>query len=165
MITAIVSLATFITYMTYVIIKFGVPPSISETWYLLQKKGILFTLFCYGVSAVLIPLLDNTTENLQFLTFFAVSGLLFVGTATAFKEELTKQVHFTSAAICVIASQLWILIYAKDIIIMLAGLLIVGLAYFTHRYKTKNNYITFWVEIYAFVTLYASLFKMLISNQ
>lgn len=106
------SIAIFLLYIGSMVFMFGVPWSISNTYYLLEEKrkglGWLFTVFCYGVGVFLLPgWLNVTPEGYQFTCFLSAAGLAFVGTAAQFKESLTNAVHYTAAVICCLFSQIW----------------------------------------------------------
>ncbi|MFR0993170.1 MAG: hypothetical protein ACLSGQ_00940 [Parabacteroides distasonis] len=106
------SIAIFLLYIGSMVFMFGVPWSISNTYYLLEEKrkglGWLFTVFCYGVDGFLLPgWLNVTPEGYQFTCFLSAAGLAFVGTAAQFKERLTNTVHYTAAIICCLFSQIW----------------------------------------------------------
>lgn len=106
------SIAIFLLYIGSMVFMFGIPWSISNTYYLLEGKrkglGWLFTAFCYGVGGFLLPgWLNVTPEGYQFTCFLSAAGLAFVGTAAQFKESLTNTVHYTAAVIWCLFSQIW----------------------------------------------------------
>lgn len=161
----LISVCLFIIYISSIIIKYGIPSSVSETFYLLPKNmRWLFTVFCWGVSIIVAPWLDITPKSWQFLAFLSVAGLCFVGTAAEFKEDLISKVHYTAAVVCMAASQLWIFLVTKLWYISLFCLLISAVScYFIWRiaskkagYKVSGN-ITFWAEMWAFISLFISL--------
>lgn len=109
----IISLAIFLAYVAGTCLYFGVPASISDTYYKLERRhkglGWLFTAMCWLVGGLLLPaLLDLTPESYQFTAFLACAGLLFVGAAPQFKLSLTGAVHYGSAVVCVVFSQIWV---------------------------------------------------------
>ena len=109
----IIAIIIFVTYLTAVICLFGIPASISDSYYLFENKrkgfGWLFTAMCWIVGGLLLPaLLEMTPDNYQFTAFLACAGLIFVGTAPQFKLSLTGSVHYSGAAVCVLASQVWV---------------------------------------------------------
>lgn len=86
-----------------------VPCSISETYYVLKYKAFLpLTLTSCGV-LLFIPWVEvsNGSEGFAFLS---VTSLLFVAASPAFKESLTKQVHYTAASIMFASTIAWELI-------------------------------------------------------
>ena len=149
----LLSFAIFCLYIAFVVYRYGVPDSISDTYYLLEatKKGFgwVFTVWCWAVIFTMLPAwLDMSTENTQFLAFLACAGLGFVGTAPQFKEGMSRKVHYTGAGISAVAA---ILLTA------LAGgwywqiLLLIPCAYFT--YKMPRTWL-FWAEMCAFVSTF-----------
>lgn len=140
-------MAVFFGYVIYIIAKFGLLPSISESFYRFSdQNNFLFTLFCWGFALPAIVIGTDLTNN--FLMFLAGSGIMFVGAAAAFKEKLTKPVHEISAYVGVILSQISIaydfhMYYVNFIFIGLSLIIAVGLK------RTK----TFWIEILAFLSI------------
>lgn len=152
----IIPTTIFIIYITGILVHYGVPTSVSETYYLLPKKfRLIFTVFCWSVCAILPAWLDISQENTQFLAFLSCAGLAFVGAAAAFKQELTNTVHYISAAICAICSQLWIFISTNLWWLSLA--LLVPSAFM--MIKDRQNAL-FWAEMWAFISLLVILLIM-----
>lgn len=109
----IISLIIFLVYMTGMYLYFGIPHSISDTYYKLENRkkgaGWLFSAMCVSVGGLLLPaLLDMTPDSYQFTAFLACAGLIFVGAVPQFKLPLTNTVHYGSAAVCCIFSQIWV---------------------------------------------------------
>lgn len=154
----IISLVIFLAYVVGTCLYFGIPASISDTYYKLEKRkkglGWLFTAMCWLVGGLLLPaLLEITPEGYQFTAFLACAGLLFVGAAPQFKVSSTGAVHYGSAAVCVVFSQIWVI---------LSGLWWVSLICFVAclypAYKDKKW--MFWIEIVAIVAVYVTILIM-----
>ena len=146
--TALLITATiiFTSYVIYVWCKFGVLPSISDSFYKNNEKP-LFTLAMFGTG---LPI----TIYAEFgLLFFAGAFICLVGAAAAFREDLTAKAHVVGAIggiilgllSCLIDYHNWIL---PAIFINFAGLATV--------FKLKN--ITWWVEITALICIVITLF-------
>lgn len=156
------SIGIFVCYLGCIIYKYGVPSSVSESFYLLPKKyNWLFTIFCWGVASIIAPWLESSAETWEFLSFLSCAGLVFVGTAAAFKEDFVRQVHYVAAAICAVCSQLWIILDTDLEWISILVFVLVGCLGYWHWLKrggkgdsrvSKN--VTFWVELWAFVSLF-----------
>lgn len=157
-ITLLISFLILLTYVVSIIAMFGIPSSLSDSFYLLQNKypnknrKWLFTLLCFAISfTILIPWIDISNESLQLLPFLSTAGLAFVGVAPHFKSY-EKKIHETGALMCAICSQLWC---------VLSGLWytpIIGLsAMGIPALKQKKNY-TFYAEMAAFLSTYLGLF-------
>lgn len=167
----IISLVIFLTYMVGTYKYFGIPASISDTYYLLENKckglGWLFTAMCWGVGCTLLPaLLEMTPDNQQFSAFFTCAGLLFVGSAPQFRLPLTNGVHYGSAAVCVMFSQIWVGITCWWVLVPIWSAFIGYIVYGVLRHSDFfRGYIyfkelkpMFWCEIAAFVALFIAIF-------
>lgn len=152
----ILSIIIIIFFLSWAVMKFGIPPSISDLYYKLESEkknsGWWFTGFCWAVVFTLMPpWLDTTPENYKFLPFLAGAGLLFVGSAPQFKLSLTGVVHYVSAAVCCVASQLWVIFSGYTIVTYACFMICLCLAY---RYKNTM----WWIEIASFAATYITLF-------
>ena len=156
-ITLPISFLCLLTYTVSMIKMFGVPASLSDTYYLLQNKypnkptKWLFTILCFTTMfTVLIPWLDISKEPLQFLCFIAASGLGFVGAAPHFKSYEYK-IHVAGTVLCALGSQLWLWLsgYWYTSLIALALMAIPA-------FKQKKNYI-FYAEMAAFLSAYLGI--------
>jgi hypothetical protein len=161
----LISVLIFVAYIGAILAVYGVPASVSETFYLLPKGWRwLFTAFCLGVSIIVAPWLDATPDAWQFLAFLAVGGLCFVGVAAEFKEDFVKRVHYWGAGVCAVASQLWIFIVAGLWWVSLACLIAAGgtclclyRSEVSRAGKPQFPNIVFWVEMWAFTSLFISM--------
>ena len=137
-------LIVFISYVSFIWIKYGIQESISDSYYVLPNNlKLLFTLFCWGFAIPAIIVGVNLSDN--YLMFLAGAGIGFVGAATAFKEKMTRTVHMIGAYSGVAFSQLSIAIdfkmYYVNILFIVLSLIIIA-------YKIKNH--IWWLEILAF---------------
>lgn len=149
MVLIIVSLIIFTTYLIWIISKYGLLPSISDSYYKLKedKLDFVFTLFIWYVSLSTIFIASTP------LMFGAGSLIAFVGAATAFKDDnLTKKVHTISAISGILFGIMSLLLEFNDYIfpvIFLNLFLIIVIS------NPKNK--IYWVEIVAFYSIYFSL--------
>jgi hypothetical protein len=156
-----ISLALFTGYIASVVAKFKIPASISESFYLLDKKkknlGYLFTVWCYliGISVMSMMFGLSTDEWYQFLGFFAGGGLGFVGAAPLFKSR-EKQIHYISATVCAFSALLWM--FLSGFLMIPLTLLILALC---ASFKYKNSRV-FFLEIAVFVSMYTVLACMIL---
>lgn len=168
----IISLVIFFVYITITYAWFGIPYSISDTYYKLENRkkgaGMLFSTMCVLVGSLLLPaLLDMTQESYQFTVFLACAGLIFVGAAPQFKLSLTNTVHYGSAVVCVIFSQIWVGLMAWWVLLPVWGCF---LAYIViHMIREKEGTICdrfvsakpmFWVEITALLATFLTIFLL-----
>lgn len=102
--------ATFIMslYLAYVVKYFGIPRSLSDTYYLLENKGWIFQVVLGLFSVLLMPIwIELSSENTQFLAFLACGGLMFVAAAPCFKVKIEGKIHYSSAVICCLSAFIW----------------------------------------------------------
>lgn len=138
----------FLSYVGFIIRKYGVLESISDSWYSLpQSLNFLFTLFTWGIG---IPILFY--GNVWF--FLAGIGLSFVGAATRFKSlfSFTKQVHYTGAVIGIFSTLIGITVMYKTFIPLVT---FTSIALLLQVFKIRNT--IWWQEIVAFVTILGSM--------
>ena len=156
----IISAIIFITYIVTIIARFGIPESISDSFYLLEQKrkgsGIAFMFLCVAVTFTLCPYwLEVSPDHIRFLVFLSGGGLLLTGAAHEFKG-FEREAHFVGATTCATASLLWLIF---------AGLWVVPLACFvifsTITLFNRKNWL-FWQELAAFTAVFLALF---INNQ
>jgi hypothetical protein len=152
----ILLVSVFIGYVSWIWDKYGVLPSISDSYYHLPKNlQPIFTLFCWGFS---IPAIILGSSGLM---FFAGAGIAFVGAAAAFKEQMTSIVHVVGAMMGVLLSQLAIWLQYGIWQVNIAFLVIAIPLTITRFVKIKGKEIcpnrTWWVEIAAFLAICVAL--------
>ena len=158
-------LIAFIIYLIYngvVIRLFGVPYSLSNTFYLFQSKKkwmrVLFPIMMVALVALLLPawLEISAGSAWQFLAFFASGGILFTGAAPAFmSSDLENKVHTYSAIAAVVFALLWVIIVSKMWALILVWLAVIALiAYLTKTWKTSFIY---WLETVAFMSTFTAI--------
>lgn len=151
-----ISISIFIVYMSISMLFFGIPKSISDTYYHWEDKGvdleILFTSFIWGITFPLMVLwIEILPDDWNFIPFIASVSLLFVGTATAFKLPLTREVHSISAFIAGLASYTWSFAYGSHYIVLITlALSLIGV------FANKKNWL-FWLELGLFLNMYVQL--------
>ena len=159
------SLVVFAAYIAAILWRFGVPVSISESYYLWSRgRGRwLFNGFCLLVAIPLMVFwLEISPPVWQLLVFLGCAPLGFVGAAGAFKEiDLTGRVHFISAGISAVASQMWIALNGWWWIGSLVLLAAAGVMTWKFRgrdaeYNTRSAWL-FWLELAAFLSVYLAI--------
>lgn len=115
---------------------------VSECWY--QIRWAHYALLSLA-ALMMLPMLDYTPDNWQFLAFFACAALLFVATAPSYLEKFEGRVHSISAILCAACAIAWAVAVVP---IALAGCVLLIVAAFdkTHR--------LLWLELSAFATAY-----------
>ena len=144
----------FYSYVGYIWVKYGILPSISDSWYELpDKQKPLFTLFCWGFAlpAAIIGFTLSQGSPFQFLMFFASAGILFVGAAPDFKEKsgLDRKIHYIAAITSVISSTIFQLIIFKDIWYIPTTFILGSLFMYLFR---KRVHEIWWIETLTFTS-------------
>ena len=159
-ISIIVATAIYVAYNAIAIAIFGVPESLSNTYYLWKEKngkGWLFCLMMYLVVALMMPAWITLSEgsNFQFLAFLAPASIAFVGTAPRFKDsQLESRVHTVSAIIAAACSLAWVALVTPYWWVILIWLGFIALAsILTSSYKTAYVY---WLEQVAFLSTFTA---------
>lgn len=153
-ISIIIATVIFVAYNAVAIAIFGIPESLSNTYYLYKEKsgkGWLFCLMMYLIVAFMMPAWITLSEgsDFQFLAFLAPASIMFVGTAPRFKDsQLESRVHTVSAIIAAACSLLWVALVTPYWWVMLIWFGFIALAsIFTSSYKTC---LVYWLEQVAF---------------
>ena len=153
-ISIIIATIIYVAYNAVSLAYFGIPQSLSMTYYLWKRKadvGYLFCMMMYLVVACMMPVWIGMSENsdFQFLAFIAPASIAFVATAPAFlSSDLENKVHSISAVIAALCSLLWVVLVTPYWWVILAWLAAVALtAYFTKTIKAAYIY---WLETVAF---------------
>ena len=164
LISLIIAASIYLLYNAVAIGIFGIPPSLSETYYLYKGKwniGFVFPIMMYLVVGFIMPAWLTLSEGspFQFLSFLAPASLAFVGTAPAFKSsKLEDSVHTISAIIAAVCSILWVgLVTPYWWIIVLALLVFTLEALLT---QTLSYAKVFWLETVAFMSTFMSTILM-----
>lgn len=156
-ILTLLSLLITVAYLAYTRKLFGRPWSISDTRNLLEEKkkglGHLFTVWTYSAGLpLMIAWLDiSKGQSFQFLVFFACGSLMLLGTAAEFKKSMTREVHYISAAICVLSAITWLALTGFWLIPLISFAICLPLAY-------KDGKWIYWIEIAALIATYITLF-------
>ena len=154
-----IAVAEIIAYLALTIFRFKkIPKSISDTYYQWTQVGnrFLFTFVMWTVGLpILIYWLSVSRTNLQWCAFLSISGMLFVGGACAFKETLTKAVHFTSAGIWAFFAVLYF-VQVGDWIALTCG----GAVFFLVALILDNRHFTFWAECACIVAMIGGIFVL-----
>ena len=155
----------FLVYNICVIKLFGVPKSLSESYYLWDKYKIkfLFPLMMAIEVSLLMPCWIVLSEgtNFQFLAFIGAASLLFVAVAPAFRDiKLEGRVHEIFAVISAIASIAWIFcvppIIIGAIVIPIVSIILWLILRVLPGWSFKDDYV-YYVEMIAFISTFISI--------
>ena len=159
-ISVIIATVIYVAYNAISLANFGVPQSLSMTYYLWKEKsnkGFLFPCMMYIVVALMMPAWITMSEgsDFQFLAFLAPTAIAFVATAPAFLSGgLENSVHMWSAVLAAICSLAWVILvtpYWWTIPVWFGFVAIAAI--FTSSYKTSYIY---WLETVAFGATFTS---------
>lgn len=164
----ITSLVILMSYTVAVCIKFGIPTTLSESYYFIYKK-YLFTLVLWLSGFLLLPpIMEMTGGDTQIIPFLSIVGIMIVGAAPKYKEQ-ERTLHIIGATMAGFFSQLWIILYAYPwtlltwaiLIIWAIGILIESKLVEWSEELDKRKWF-FWAEMLAFINLYLNIiFKAL----
>ena len=164
----ITSLVILMSYTVAVCIKFGIPTTLSESYYFIYKK-YLFTLVMWLSGFLLLPpIMEMTGGDTQIIPFLSIVGIMIVGAAPKYKEQ-ERTLHIIGATMAGFFSQLWIILYAYPwtlltwaiLIIWAIGILIESKLLEWSEELDKRKWF-FWAEMLAFINLYLNIiFKAL----
>jgi len=142
----------FVLFVGFVWYRYGVLPSISESWYRLPGHWKdLFTFFCWGIGGTMLFQTDGTTP----LFFISGSGFGFVGVATMFRsgDKVTKWVHFTGAVAGILFALIGIWVERTDpypFFIWISSIPII-LIFRIKNYLWWNELVAFFAVIFGFL--------------
>lgn len=159
-ISIIVATIIYVAYNAICLALFGIPESLSNTYYLWKDKngkGYLFCLMMYAVVAFMMPAWLTLSEgsDFQFLAFLAPAAIAFVGTAPKFKDDkLEGNVHSISAVIAAACSLLWVALVTPYWFVILIWFGYLAMAsILTNSYKIC---LVYWLEQVAFGATFTS---------
>lgn len=150
MVALLISVLVFASYITYVLCKYGIQKSISDSYYrLTQADKWAFTIATWGYSLPLIIAGDGNPW------LFLAGGLVcFVGAAPDFKG-VDKGYHSFFAMSGIAVAFIWALFAGYWYII----LPIVALILLLKKYVNNN---TWWIEVVSYITLVSVIFMELL---
>jgi hypothetical protein len=159
-ISIIAATAIYLVYNAICLANFGIPKSLSDTYYLWKVRngeGWLFSLMMYSVVALMMPAWITMSEgsDFQFLAFLAPAAIAFVGTAPRFKDTtLENHVHMTSAYLAAAFALAWVALVTPYWWVMLIWLGLIALAaILTSSYKSC---LVYWLEQIAFLSTFTA---------
>lgn len=145
-----ISATVFTTYVAVIWIKYGVLESISDSYYYSGCKP-WFTLAMFGTG---IPISMMATDG---ILFFAGAGIVFVGAAPAFHQDMTRDVHFTGAVGGIILGMLSCYLDYDNWWVPVGFLVMTG---FFVWFRIINR--VWWIELLAFGGIFSVLLLNLI---
>lgn len=159
--SAVAGLAVLAGYVWAVAEKYGIPASVSETYYALERPKA-FTACMAGAALLTLPAaLEASGENSEFLIFLSVIGMVMVGLFPHFKTY-EKGLHYTGAGLLFACSQAWVAANAPGALLLWVPLL-AWLAVQVKRARADGaevmrylakGHAMFWAEVTLMATTY-----------
>ena len=141
------SLAVFATYLIIMAKLHGVQPSVSDNYYVSRHRWT-FVMVMWWIGLDMLPaMLEVTPEMWQFSAFFCCGGVIFVGAAAAFREEVTRQVHFAGAITSAAGAFLW----TACVLPPMAG---VGFLTCCGLLLWLSRHVVYWLEVTCFAMVF-----------
>ncbi len=160
MIFLFLAIFLFVGYNVFAVSKFGVPNSLSATYYHLQQRyscGLVFSAMLALVSIIsMVVALEVTAGKwYQFLAFLTTIGTVFVAFSPRFKALEHTRVHSVSAVLS-IASALLLMAFMGYFRLALIPLMAFGIHTVIRKpiFREKRVYIT---EIAVFLSIFIVL--------
>lgn len=146
------SLVILTAYIVIFVSFYGIPPSLSESYYHIKHKALFSLTLVMSGGLIIIPWIE-LSQRAEGLAFLSVAALMFVAASPQFKESLSREVHYVSAGIMAVASISWELLN-WGLWLPLFTFLIIGIC------NRKN--IVFWVEVGLIAEIYGSIFQRIL---
>ena len=159
-ICTIIAFCICFLYNCFALIKFGIPKSLSETYYLFKQQnlGILFPITMFSMTILLAPTLLSISEfhDWQFTAFLVIGGLLFTGCVPTFRDSvLEDRVHTIGATIAAVAALLWTLLVTKIWIPALFWVILISeIACLSNTQKCR----VYWLELITLLSTFSAIF-------
>ena len=154
-IVAIVAMAMFFAYLLLMAKLHGIQPSISDNYYVSRHRWT-FVMVMWWIGLGMLPaMLEVTPEMWQFSAFFCCGGVIFVGAAAAFREEVTRQVHFAGAITSAAGAFLW----TACVLPPMAG---VGFLTCCGLLLWLSRHVVYWLEVTCFAMVFVTYILRLI---
>lgn len=163
----IIAFIIYTLYNIYALNCFGIPHSLSQTYYLFEEKKnwmkYLFPFMMISVACLLIPswLTLSVGSPFQFTAFLAPMGIMFTGACPTFKNsKFEDNLHTYSAYFAAIMALLWVILVAHSLHIALIWCLIILLyAFISGKW---NGCLTYWFETIIFLSTFSSMILMIV---
>lgn len=175
LILVLISVLIFAAYNAVSLHKFGVPSSLSNTFYLWNdvknNLGYVFTGMMFLMAVTLMPAWLNLSEvvsswsiYLRPLAFLTCGAIAFVGAAPAFRRmPMEATVHNISAKTAAVCALVWCFVTCWQIAYVpaiAAGLVAVA-GWVTKTWKSASVY---WLEMMAFGATFVTIIVELLMH-
>lgn len=142
-----ISLIILTSYVITVTARWGLPVSVSQTFFSIRHKWIFSAVMAISFGLILVPLMDALPISCQCFGFLIVGGGLLIAFAPNLDDKMEETVHMTGAVMMGIASQLVVtMLHPWMLLLWIAWLPFV---------RGKNR--VFWAEMIGGGALYAAI--------
>ena len=169
LVLTLIAFAIYFVYNAIAVCRFGAPKSLSMTYYNFQelnpKLKWCFPVMMCLMAGLLMPAWIDLSEghNLQFMSFLAAVGIIFVGMIPNFKDgRMEKGLHTGSAVFAALFAILWVCLVANMWYVVLIWLLLL-VAVMICTGTVKSSYI-YWFETVAFACTFTSIISYYLVN-
>lgn len=149
-----ISLFILTSYTVAVVWRWGVPKSLSRTFFSIKNKWIFSAVISTSFGLIMSPLMDILPEMWQWLGFLTVVGGLFVAFAPNLEDDLEEQVHMTGAIILGLSSQFSVAVIFPQVL----GLWILFLVFLPLKERI------FFAEMIGGVILFSAMLITIFNN-
>ncbi len=160
---AITSFVIFTGYLVFILKRFGIIPSISDSYYHLEYSkrgtGLYFSVWCSLVTLFILPPSLGVCNSWyeQVASVLMCVGLIFVGAVPAFKKQRHNIYHIAGTILSTL-SVLFLTIYWGYWYLIPSTLIPFSIL----QWRTKKLDIVLWLEVACFLTYFSSLFLKII---
>lgn len=144
----------FFAYVLYVCISFGIPDSLSQSYYLLKPiQKILFSAVMTFIPILLMVTLFSRVHDVYTLSLVtpAAISIVFVGIFALYEDKFQRWFHFIGAILSAILTIIWTFIIYKY---TLAVFIPLALSSIIIPLVTNRKKFTFWLEMGCFTSFF-----------
>lgn len=158
----ITSFTILFSYTAYYLLRVGLLPSHSDSYFELGKQGWMFQASLFLTAFLLmIPLLDVTPEPFKFTAFFTCAPVLFTAFAPDFRKEngkvtMERKVHMLGAKTGGVISFVWALWMAYSFtwwLLLAVGVLGAIFYLLNKKFNKPVLFLEYWVFTYPYAIL------------
>ena len=153
MVTFYFATFSFIILALYLILMaatYGVQSSVSDNYYASKNRWAFLGVMWLTAFCMLPALFSVTPDNWKFSAFLTCGGLVFVGAAAAFKEDLTKNAHYFGAILSAACALIWLAVQLPTLVFLFLVFLLAVVI--------LTEYRLYWLEVLLFLYVYATYF-------
>lgn len=159
---ALISFIILLSYTVYYLLRVGLLPSHSDSYFALGKQGWLFQTSLFLTAFLLMfNLLDVTPEPFKLTAFFTCAPVLFTAFAADFRKAkgkvtMERKVHMLGAKIGGVISFIWAVWMAYSFtwwLLVAVGALGVVFYLLNKKFDRPVLFLEYWVFSYPYVIL------------